>query len=209
MPIVCPTVLAENPHSYREQVERVQLFAKRMHLDFADGIFTPSRTIDLDQAWLPDNLEVDLHVMHIAPGMEAKQLVNLKANMVIVHAEAEGNFVLLADKLHEAGMKVGVALLQNTPVKKVKKAISHIDHVLIFSGDLGHFGGEADLELLKKVKDVRKMKSSIEIGWDGGINDTNIAEIAEAGVDVLNVGGYIQRAPDPRAAFERLQSLIH
>ncbi len=209
MSVIVPTVLAENAHQYREQVERISEFAKRIHIDFTDGIFAKSKTLPLDKAWLPEDMIVDIHVMHALPGMESKELIALKPHLVVVHAEAEGNFVILADKLHKHGIKIGVALLPETDPRSIKKAIKHVDHVLIFSGDLGHFGGKADLNLLHKISQIRKLKHSVEIGWDGGINEENVAQIAKSGVDVLNAGGAIQRSEDPAASYAHLQSLLH
>ncbi|MGI0133798.1 MAG: hypothetical protein ACREBW_02415, partial [Candidatus Micrarchaeaceae archaeon] len=83
-----------------------------------------------------------------------------------------------------------------------------IDHVLIFSGHLGHFGGSADTRLLAKVRELRSLKPSVEIGWDGGVNATNAAELAAGGVDVLNVGGFIQHAVNPVQAYSYLEDLV-
>lgn len=209
MATICPTVLADNSHTYREQIERVAGFAKRIHLDFSDGIFAPKKTIDLDNVWLPDDIHIDLHIMHQLPGMESKQLIALKPNLVIVHAEAEGSYIILAEKLRKHGIKAGVALLPETDPYSLRSAMKFIDHVLLFSGNLGEFGGQADLGLLKKIKVIRHLKPHVEIGWDGGINDENASEIAKAGVNVLNVGGYIQRADNPKQRFEHLKSLLH
>lgn len=209
MAVICPTVLAANPHQYREQLERVAGFAKRIHLDFSDGLFAPKKTVPLEAAWLPSGIDVDLHIMHVAPGMEAAQLIAMKPQLVIVHAEAEGNFITLAQKLHQHDIKTGVALLPETDPHDLRAAIAHIDHVLLFSGTLGEFGGTADLHLLRKLKHLRHLKPSLEIGWDGGINQDNIQQIAQAGVNVLNVGGAIQRADNPAAAYTHLQSLLH
>jgi ribulose-phosphate 3-epimerase len=209
MAVIVPTVLAENPHQYREQIERAGGVAKRIHLDFTDGLFAKSKTISLEQAWLPEGVVVDMHIMHQAPGIEVSTIIKLKPHLVIVHAEAEGSFVKLAEKLHAAGIKTGVALLPKTDPYDLRASIKHIDHVLIFSGDLGHFGGEADLKLLHKVKHLRHLKPDLEIGWDGGINDKNAEQLVAGGINVLNVGGYLQRAQDPKGAYDYLQNLLH
>jgi pentose-5-phosphate-3-epimerase len=78
------------------------------------------------------------------------------------------------------------------------------DHVLVFSGNLGHHGGEADLGLLDKVRSIREHHPEVEIGWDGGINDQNAKQLIDAGVDVLNVGGFIQKADNPKAAYDKI-----
>jgi ribulose-phosphate 3-epimerase len=95
-------------------------------------------------------------------------------------------------------------LLPQTTVETITPALDHIDHVLIFSGDLGNFGGHANLRLLDKVAELRRHKPELEIGWDGGINEQNISKLVFAGVDVLNVGGYIQNAEEPEKAYSRL-----
>src|SRR5690606_33107970 len=103
---------------------------------------------------------------------------------------------------------VGVSILHDTKVDKIKSAVKDIPHVLIFSGDLGRFGGKADMKLLDKVKQLKKLNQNIEIGWDGGISLENAKDLAEGGIDILNVGGAIQRAKDPKQAYDKLKALV-
>jgi ribulose-phosphate 3-epimerase len=208
MAVICPTVTAENPHQYREQIERVAPFVSHVHIDFMDGDFTPNQSPGLGQGWWPHTMQADLHIMFKKPQDFTEQIIKLNPRLVIVHAEAEGNFVEFAEVLHGAGILAGVALLPKTDVKTIIPALEHIDHVLIFSGSLGHFGGEADTSLLDKVEQLKKLKHSIEIGWDGGINDQNVKKLSDYGVDILNVGGYIQQAKEPKANYEMLQNLL-
>ena len=114
------------------------------------------------------------------------------------------HFIDFAQQAHHKGIEVGVAIQPQTDPAVLRPAIQYIDHVLIFSGHLGHFGGEANLQLLDKVPLLKKMKSSLEIGWDGGINDTNAYDLAKGGIEVLNSGGFIQKAPNPHDAFYAL-----
>lgn len=208
MATICPTVLAENPHQYREQIERVVPFATRIHIDFADGEFTNTKTPSLDQAWWPHTMQADLHIMYKNPSQYLEAIIPLNPRLVIIHAEAEGDFMAFADALHQAGIQAGVALLAETKVDTIRPFMDSVDHVLIFSGELGHFGGKADLDLLTKIHEVKQLKKDITVGWDGGINADNITHLADGGVDVLNVGGFIQRAEDPQAAYQTLTQLL-
>jgi pentose-5-phosphate-3-epimerase len=61
-----------------------------------------------------------------------------------------------------------------------------------------------NLDLLNKVNALRQHRRDIEIGWDGGINDQNISQLAFGGVDVFNVGGYLQNSADPEKSFRTL-----
>ncbi len=208
MPVICPTVTAYDPHEYRAQVERISPFAKRVHLDLMDGEFTAKKSPDLEQMWWPRKIAADLHLMCARPFEYIDKIQHLDPEMVITHAEADGDFVEWADRLHHySDIKVGVALLQKTDPELIRPALSRIDHVLIFSGSLGSFGGKADLAYLDKVKRLKDWKPELEIGWDGGINEWNTALLIDGGVDVLNVGGFIQSAKDPKSAYDTLVAL--
>jgi pentose-5-phosphate-3-epimerase len=103
---------------------------------------------------------------------------------------------------------MGLALLPETNPEHVLDELEYLDHVLIFSGNLGHFGGAADLTLLRKVDKLKRYKPSLEIGWDGGANLDTVKQLSDGGVDVINVGGFIQLSENPKSAFEQLTSLI-
>lgn len=206
MSVIVPTVTATDQHTYREQMERVAGFAHRVHIDLADGVFTEEKLIDLKHIWWPVGMIADVHLMYKAAKPYLKQLIQHKPHLVIVHAEAAGNFFEIARPLREAGILVGVALLADTPAKVIKPVIYELDHVLIFSGNLGHFGGHANTDLLSKVLEIKDWSPGLEIGWDGGISADNIERLTRGGIDVLNVGGAIQRAQDPASAYATLKA---
>lgn len=205
---ICPTVTAQNEDEYRRQMERVARFATRVHIDLADGVLAPAKLISIDKVWWPGGVRADLHVMYRRPFEHAKLLIELRPQLIIVHAEAEGDFVRFAETVHRHGIEVGVALLPQTSPELIRPAMRWIDHVLIFSGNLGHFGGQADLRLLTKVKHVRALKPQLEISWDGGINDRNARALSMSSVDVLNVGGFIHHAADPMKAYDMLEKVV-
>ena len=70
------------------------------------------------------------------------------------------------------------------------------------------YTGKFDLELIKKVAAVRIHHPDAEIGWDGGINDQNARQLADNGVDVLNVGGFIQDSDNPKTSYEAIVSAL-
>ncbi len=207
--VICPTITAREPHEYREQIERVAAFAQRIHIDLSDGVFAPNKLIDISHVWWPAGTIADIHLMYTAVKPFLNQLIQLKPHMIILHAEAAGNFYDVFHPLNEAGIKVGVAVLPDTPIEKIKPAMHDIDHVLIFSGNLGYHGGVANLRLLDKARKLKKQNPSLEIGWDGGINTINIHQIAMDGVSVLNVGASIQGSDNPEHAYATLKKLIN
>ena len=204
MAVVCPNILADSQELYDQQIQRVAGFAHRLQIDLADGQFAKPKTVAPPAAWWPAAARVDIHLMFGRPLAAAEILVKHSPHLIIAHAEATGSFGELAVACRRVGVKVGVALLPETAVSKIADGLAGIDHVLIFSGSLGSFGGHANLSLLDKVKQLKGLKPELEIGWDGGINDQNAAQLILGGVDVLDVGGFIQQADDPAKAFAKL-----
>jgi ribulose-phosphate 3-epimerase len=201
---ICPTVTAAGPHEFREQMERVAEFALRIHIDLSDGSLAPNKLVDLDKVWWPGGMRADLHVMLKNPFDHVELYRALGPQLVIVHAEAKGDFGAFAEIMHRHGIETGIALLPDTDIDRIVPGLDIIDHVMIFSGKLGYFGGEADLGLLDKVRRLRELKPTLEIGWDGGINEQNARELVRGGVEVLNVGGFIHHSKNPAEAYETL-----
>ena len=208
MSVIVPCVTAENTMMYKEQMDRITGFAERVHIDLSDGEFAPTFLVGVADLWAPEGWLVDVHVMSHDVGTLVPQLIALRPNMIIVHAEAKGDVIGALNQIKQADIRAGVSLLRPTVPRTVEEAIKLADHVMIFSGELGRFGGTASLMQLEKIRLVKAINPSVEIGWDGGVMVDNAYSLVQGGVDVLNVGGAIQKASDPREAFTRLQQEI-
>lgn len=204
MAVICPTVTAETPQEYAAQLASVKSFAQRIHIDVADSEFTPRRLLPLSQIYLPEEITSDIHVMVADPFIHLMTLISLRPQTVIVHAEAQGDLQSGVQELQKVGIKAGIALLPDTQVADKAALLQLADHVLIFAGHLGYQGGQADMSQVQKIAQIRALNASCEIAWDGGVNDKNAHELAKAGIEVLNVGGFIQHAENPAAAYELL-----
>jgi len=205
--VICPTITAFDKHEYRAQMERIQPFARRVHIDLMDGVFAPTKSPGLGEVWWPEALVADIHLMYQRPMEQVDKLTKLKPNLVVIHQEASVDHTKFAQAMHASGIKAGLAILSGTPVSTIVNVIQDFDQVLVFSGDLGKHGGVANLGLLDKVRQLRDQYPQIDIAWDGGISDRNAKQLAEAGVDVLNVGGFIQKADDPAGNYGILARL--
>ena len=174
-----------------------------------DAAVAEIASVTLEQLWWPEDTAADIHLMFAKPESQLEALIALKPNLVVIHAESDCDVANFAKKLSEAGILCGIALLPETQVSVITPYIQHLSHVLVFSGNLGHQGGSvADLDLLSKVSEIRSLSSDLEIAWDGGVNDTNAPALAEAGVQVLNTGGYIHFAYDAQKAYSALKNVI-
>ena len=206
MAVIAPCITVESEADYRATIERLHPFARRVHIDIMDGQFAPTFSIEVNKLWWPQEWEVDVHAMVANPSQYVQALIELKPHTVIFHAEAQEDLTPSLQLLKAAGIKAGVALLKPTVPNTVRDCIEAADHVLVFCGNLGYYGGTASLMQLEKVRLIRMIHPEVEVGWDGGVNVENAFSLAQGTVDVLNVGGAINKATDPAAVNAQLES---
>lgn len=206
--VIAPAILAENAQQYKEQVDRITGFAERVHIDLTDGEFAPTFTVGISELWAPEGWTIDIHAMVNKLDEYVPKLITLRPHLIIIHAEAEGDVLGALKEIKRSGIMAGLALLKPTVPQTVEELIKEAEHVLIFSGELGKFGGTASLMQLEKIRLVKMINPNVEIGWDGGVMVDNAYSLVQGGVNILNVGGTIQKATDPPAMFAKLQQEI-
>jgi ribulose-phosphate 3-epimerase len=209
MAVVVPTIMVETVDAFREASERVAPFARRIHIDLSDGEFAPTFLLEESNLYWPPEWEVDIHAMVARPSEHLAKLIEMKPSLIIIHAEVTENVVVLLGRIKEAGIKAGLALLKTTVPATIEEAIKLADHVMIFSGDLGKFGGTASMMQLEKVRLIKNINPSVEIGWDGGVNLENAYTLTQGGVEVLNTGGVIATAENPAETYQALVKEIN
>ena len=170
-----------------------------------DGTFTADKSLpESTIAGLPQGVSFDLHLMSARPSDHLAHLLRLNPSLCILHAEASEDLSPFFSEFKKAGIKSGLALLPGTYPGLVKAYIEAVDHVLIFAGSLGKQGGQADLLQMEKIKLIREINPTVEIGWDGGANLTNVRALAHADLNVINVGSAISKTQDKKAAYNQL-----
>ena len=208
MKYISPTVTATDEETFNKQLILLNSFAKRIHIDLMDGKFTPTKSPPENLLKVSSPAILDVHVMYNHPLSALDTIIGWKPNLVIVHAECKDDINEVISKLKNNEIKVGLALLPETTVESVQDILPKLQHVLIFGGNLGYQGGKpADLSQLVKVNQCKVFNNYLEFGWDGGANSQNCAEIANAGINVINVGSAIQKAPNPAQEYVTLTEL--
>jgi ribulose-phosphate 3-epimerase len=205
---VVPTILATTPQEYSQMLERALSLQQHVHVDITDGRFTDNQTIGIAQINIPEGIELDLHLMVEHPEEIIETALSLHPRLIILHAESQGDLASLLKHIREMGVQAGVALLPQTAVESATELIKQSDHVLIFTGTLGHNGGQFQINQLGKVDAIRAVKAQVEISVDGGVSDRDAALISLKGVDVLYTGSFLQTAEDPEAALGSINRQI-
>ena len=77
--------------------------------------------------------------------------------------------------------------------------------VLLMTVFPGFGGQEFIMDVVPKIKELRKLKPDLDIQVDGGINDKTIKIAIAAGANVIVAGSYVFNSPDPAKMVESLR----
>ena len=209
---IAPSILSADFARLADEIRAVEEGGARiLHVDVMDGHFVPNITIGLPvvkSLRKATKMTIDSHLMITEPSRYAVQFVEAGADMVSVHIEADVHIHRTLTAIRDAGGKAGIAINPGTPLSPLEEALPYADYVLIMSVNPG-FGGQkfipTCLEKVRRLKGMiaeRGLETLIEI--DGGIDETNIAEVVGAGAQMLVAGSAVFGKPDPTEAVKGL-----
>lgn len=194
--IIAPSILSADFASLgRDVLEIEKGGAEFVHIDVMDGSFVPNISIGLPvikSIRKITNLTFDVHLMIENPSKYIEDFIEAGADLITFHYEAETHIDRTINLIKSFGKKVGIAINPSTPVSILKYIIPNVDMVLIMSVNPG-FGGQKFIgyakEKIKEVKEIAdKVNPNLLIQVDGGIDTTNIKEVADCGANVFVAG---------------------
>src|SRR5215213_10004413 len=209
---IAPSILSADFTKLADEIAAVESGGARvLHVDVMDGHFVPNITIGLPvvkSLRKATKLTIDTHLMIEEPNRYAVQFVEAGADMVSVHVEADVHLQRTLVAIREAGGKAGIAINPATPLVSLEEALPYADFVLLMSVNPG-FGGQKfvptsldKLRRLRQMIDDRGLPTRIEI--DGGVDASNIAEICEAGAEIVVAGSAVFGGGKPTEAVREL-----
>lgn len=188
--------------------------ADLIHVDVMDNHFVPNLTfgppvVSQIQAITPKPLDVHLMIENV--DRWAPNYAEIGAFSVTFHLEATKEPFLLAKRLREIGARAGIAIKPGTAVEPLLEHLAEFDQLLVMTVEPG-FGGQKLIEdTLYKVSTAKQriVKDGAEI-WlqvDGGIDESNIARVADLGADTFVAGSAVFGKPERSAQIENLRRL--
>ncbi len=210
---VAPSILTADFLHLEKDLKLIDSCSDYIHLDIMDGTLVPNISFGFPVVEAISKVAtcpMDAHLMVVNPQKWFEKLLSLGVRMVSFHLEASGRKTAAnIDLAHSLGMKVGIAINPDVPVKRLFKYIGKADFFLIMSVFAG-FGGQKfiyeSLDRISALKaELQKRGSDALIEVDGGVGLSNVKALKEAGADIVVAGSAVLGAEDPQSVVKALQ----
>ncbi len=210
---ISPSVLAADLSNLAKEVADIESAgADMVHLDVMDGMFVTNISFGLPvitSLRKRSNMIFDVHLMIDAPERYAERFIEAGADILTFHLEACKESGNLLDEIRDQGVMAGISVKPGTPIEEVYPYLDRCDMVLVMTVEPGYGGQKLIPETVEKVRklkaEIEKRGINIEIQVDGGINESNAAELINAGASILVAGSSVFKANDRRAAIDALR----
>ena len=213
--ILAPSMLSADFKILGEQLKQTEeAGAQYIHFDVMDGIFVPSISFGmpvLSSVKGATDQVLDVHLMVTEPVRYVKEFASCGADIITVHLEACEDLAATVDAIHACGVRAGISIKPGTPVEELVPYLDQADMFLIMSVEPG-FGGQAfipeSLERIRQLRellDERGLKKDLEV--DGGIYHSNVAEVLEAGANVIVSGSGVYKGDIRKNVAEFMEIL--
>jgi ribulose-phosphate 3-epimerase len=153
---------------------------------------------------------IDVHLMVTNPWQYAQPFVSAGADHLTFHVEVlpPGEIPVLARKIRELGVTVGLAINPPTPVEKAMPHLEHFDLILVMSVNPGYSGQAFIPEVLDKTRVIsEELTPNQRLEMDGGLKPATAEQVLDAGCDVLVAASAVFGVPpaDRAAVVEALR----
>jgi len=213
---VAPSLLSADFLHLSEDVRFVSESSDIAHLDIMDGTLVPNISYGFpvaDAIGKECTVPMDMHLMVVHPERWFERCKKCGAQMVSFHLEAARKARIsasaMAAEIRSLGMKAGIAINPDVPVKSLYPYLKDVDFVLIMSVFAGFGGQKFIYESLDRVEAVRaeiaRQGLCVEVEVDGGVDASNCQALKEAGADILVAGSSVFKAEDRKKMVETLR----
>lgn len=197
--IFTPSLICLDFLHLEDQVRQLEKSGIEMlHVDILDGHFSPSMPLGFEvvkQLRNITDLEFDCHLMVKDPEYFVDELLNIGVQQIVFHEETCEHIDGMLNKIHAAGVRVGVALKPSTSLDTLNYILDKCDTVLLMLINPGYASSFHESQVTyaeKKILDLRKMiderglNTKIEI--DGRISLKDIEKYGNGIVDLFVCG---------------------
>lgn len=196
---IIPAILAVTEQEYQEKLKKIEdsgAFEDGwIQIDLMDNKFVPNKSIGPEVlSKHQTTLKKEVHLMVNYPENWIDELVKAGVERIIFPVEDEAGIKERIQHIKNHGLEVGLSVDPQTTIAKVTPFVDTIDVLLVMSVNPGFSGQEFIQESLDKIREAAKYKQdnpNLIIEVDGGINETVIRRVVEAGAENIVIGEHL------------------
>jgi ribulose-phosphate 3-epimerase len=212
---IFPSLISSDILALRDQITLLDHHCVGYHLDVMDGHFVPNIS------WGPSFInaisqvttkQLWIHLMVTNPWCVLLQFSIPPGSIVDFHAELPLDHMQLIATLKKQQLCPGVALCPNTPLEVLMPLLETIEQVTVMSVEPGFSGQQFIPTSIKKIAKLAQIRKDhnfkYKIAVDGGINCSNIIDVAQAGAQYVAIANGIFSDSNPVTALQELNTLL-
>lgn len=189
------------------------------HIDVMDGKFvekdTNKQMIEIcEYIKNISNVRLDVHLMVEDIKAYVKSYSVFLPSIIYFHIEAckdKEEVMDVIKTITKGYSRVGIAVKPDTKIEDIYQFLPYIHSVLVMTVEPGKGGQKLISSTINKINTLRKYVDEnlidIDIEADGGINNTNVKEIKDAGANVLVTGSYMLNSNDYVETVKMLKNI--
>ena len=194
---------------------RITPHADILHVDVADGHFAPALLFFPDLvARLRDQTALPIHVhLMVADAVllsQIEQFAEAGADLISLHAE-NANAGQGLDMIEALGLRTGMVLRVETPVELAAPWLPRLDMLTLLGTAIGVKGQGLNPNATARLQQAGGLIAAtgrrIVLAADGGIRDTTVPLLRDAGADTVVMGSLAFGAPDLAERMRWLHAL--
>ena len=215
---IIPSILSADLTRLGEQVREAEAAgADAIQVDVMDGHFVPPITFGpaiVEAVRRVTDLPLEAHLMVVRPEDHIDAFIEAGAGTVIVHVESTPHVHRLTQAIRAKGARAGVTLNPGTPLTALEGVIADVDQVQVMGVNPGWGGQPLIPATLDRVRALRswldRMGLDAALEVDGGVNESTIASVVEAGATMVIAGSALYNDRESVAeAMTRLRGALN
>ncbi|MEK7576834.1 MAG: hypothetical protein AAB482_04045 [Patescibacteria group bacterium] len=187
---IIPAINVLDFNVLKERVRIAEQSACFIHIDVADGSFTP-HAVWHNPAELRNFQSIaklEIHLMVSNPDEQITNWLIPEVARIITHAEVARDPQNIIDQCHSKHIEAGISICPDTSWEELALFFGHADILQLLAVTPGPSGQVFDLRTIEKIKNLKRVAPQMPLEIDGGIKIGVAHDCALAGADFLVVG---------------------